>query len=66
MGSRLQAVTSPQPDSYSRAGMNRRFAIQTTPSTPKLIAAHSEGSGTVDNSFTCISKANAGMASLHS
>ena len=46
--------------------MNRRFAIQTTPSTPKLIAAHSEGSGTVDNSFTCISKANAGMASLHS
>ena len=35
---------------YSRAGMNRRFATQTTPSTPKLNAAHSEGSGTADSS----------------
>ena len=33
---------------YARAGMNRRLATQTMPSTPKLIAAHSEGSGTAD------------------
>ena len=30
--------------------MNRRFTTQTTPSTPKLSAAHSEGSGTADSS----------------
>ena len=38
---------------YARAGMNRRLAIQTMPSTPKLIAAQSEGSGTADRLFSC-------------
>ena len=41
---------------YARAGMNRRLATQTTPSTPKLIAAHSEGSGTADRPLICMSK----------